>query len=173
MQEYGWTIIILIVIVGVIVGVFRLLRAISRGLGNAKFNRKMKRQKKYGTANEIVDSIGPYLVKNHGFTIKPDTDDDIKACYRELKGNRQLFVTWHLAPYLNIDAKLHGRSSRTINVVTDIVSLRISLLGGGGRWQEELKWGAVERNSWNGEPRGLHYQPLDQKIKKALKKFDK
>lgn len=174
MQEYGSTIITLIVIIGVIVGVFQLLRAISRGLRNAKSNRKMKREKKYGTTREIIDSIGPYLVKNYGFTLNPaDDEGDQRACYRNLTGNRQLFVTWYLAPYLNLDTKLHGRSSRTINTVSDIVSLRISLLGGGGHWQEELNWGAVERNSWNGEPRGLHSQPLDQKIKKALKKFDK
>lgn len=122
-------------------------------------------------AREIVDSIESYLIRVHGLTAQP-ADGDHFSCYRDLNDNVQLFVTWHKAPYLQgMDLP---RDSRTVTAESDAVSMTVCLLStNGGNWKKQIRWGAVDRSSWNGKPKGLYTKPIDGAIRDALKVIKK
>lgn len=155
----------LMVLFGVVA--FFLVRKMSKVSSTGKALRTTKKSYAGGDkTSAIVDSIEAYLVQTHGMTAQPAEDDQL-SCYRDLNSNVQLFVTWHKAPYLM--GKDLPRDSRTVKANTDAVVMRVCLLGtNGGSWQRELKWGAVDRSSWNGRPKGLYAKPIDRAIREAL-----
>ena len=165
MREWGWTIPLLVAI-SIFVGFVFLVRAIRKGLHNAKYNKKARWRKR--EAN-ILDSIESYLVKKYGCTPQ-ESSDGHKACYRDLKSGAQLFVTWHPAGKYATGSDLQSGGIRTVVIGTDAISMTVSLLTAtrGTVWSESFIWGAINRGSWNGRPKGLYSKPIDKNIRKAL-----